>query len=85
MTVAQRARHSSVGGAIDQLTLRELAYKEGKVVKASMEKELTPDRSETQRQLELGNAIEEILLTILALEEEWELDDRIAYAVRHQR
>jgi hypothetical protein len=50
-----------------------------------MDKHLAPDQSETQRQLELGNAIEEVLLTILKLEEEWRLDDRIAFAVRYQR
>jgi hypothetical protein len=52
---------------------------------AQMDQELAPDRQALQRQLELGNAIEEILLTILELEEEWRLDDRIAFAVRQQR
>ena len=43
------------------------------------------DRSELQRQLDLGDAIEDLLVTILELEAEWRLDDRIAYAVRHAR
>ncbi|HYS01663.1 MAG TPA: hypothetical protein VET82_04890 [Candidatus Eisenbacteria bacterium] len=37
-----------------------------------------------QRQMELGNSIEEILVSILELEAEWRLDDRIAFAVRQQ-
>lgn len=85
ITAAQRTRHSSIGGGIDHLTLRQQAYKGIKVVMASMDREIALDRAEAQRQLALGNAIEEILLTILELEEEWRLDDRIAYAVRHQR
>jgi hypothetical protein len=36
-----------------------------------------------QRQ-ELEDIHEELLLAILALEEEWLLDDRIAYALKHQ-
>ena len=31
----------------------------------------------------LEDVHEELLLTILALEEEWLLDDRIAYSLRH--
>ncbi len=49
-----------------------------------MGKDLAPDRREMQRQMELGNSIEEILVTILELEAEWRLDDRIAFAVRQQ-
>jgi len=52
---------------------------------AIMGQDLAPDRKTMQRQLELGNAIEDLLLTILKLEAEWRLDDRIAYAVRSQR
>ncbi len=33
---------------------------------------------------DLEDAHEELLLTILALEEEWLLDDRIAYSLRHR-
>ena len=32
---------------------------------------------------DLEDVHEELLLTILALEEEWLLDDRIAYSLRH--
>jgi len=32
---------------------------------------------------DLEDIHEELLLTILALEEEWLLDDRIAYSLRH--
>jgi hypothetical protein len=49
-----------------------------------MGKEKAPDRRELQRQMELGNSIEEVLVTILELEAEWRLDDRIAFAVRQQ-
>lgn len=52
---------------------------------ANMGQDLAPDRQAMQQQLELGNAIEDLLLTILELEAEWRLDDRIAYAVRSQR
>jgi len=33
---------------------------------------------------DLEDVHEELLLTILALEEEWLLDDRIAYSLRHR-
>ncbi len=49
-----------------------------------MGQDLAADRREMQRQMELGNSIEEILVRILELEAEWRLDDRIAYAVRLQ-
>jgi hypothetical protein len=49
-----------------------------------MKQDLAADRSEMQRQMELGNSIEEILVSILELEAEWRLDDRIAFAVRQQ-
>ena len=74
-----------MGTHIDHLTLRNQAYKGIKVVMAIMGQDLAPDRQAMQRQLELGNAIEDLLLTILKLEAEWRLDDRIAYAVRSQR
>jgi hypothetical protein len=49
-----------------------------------MKPDLAADRREMQRQMELGNSIEEILVSILELEAEWRLDDRIAFAVRQQ-
>jgi len=49
-----------------------------------MKQDLAADRREMQRQMELGNSIEEILVSILELEAEWRLDDRIAFAVRQQ-
>lgn len=43
------------------------------------------DEEGMQRRLALEDAYEEILLEVYALEQEWHLDDRIAYAVRHIR
>lgn len=43
------------------------------------------DEEGIQRRLALEDAYEEILLEVYALEQEWRLDDRIAYAVRHIR
>ncbi len=42
------------------------------------------DEESLRRRLALEDAFEEILLEIYALEEEWLLDDRIAYSIRHQ-
>jgi hypothetical protein len=41
------------------------------------------DANGISRRRDLEDIHEELLLTVLALEEEWLLDDRIAYAVRH--
>jgi hypothetical protein len=43
------------------------------------------DAEGVQRRRELEDLHEELLLSILALEEEWLLDNRIAYAVDHQQ
>ena len=43
------------------------------------------DEEGIRRRLALEDAYEEILLEVYALEQEWRLDDRIAYAVRHIR
>jgi hypothetical protein len=40
------------------------------------------DAEGVQRRRDLEDVHEELLLAVLALEEEWLLDDRIAYAVR---
>jgi hypothetical protein len=40
------------------------------------------DAEGVQRRRDLEDIHEDLLLTVLALEEEWLLDDRIAYAVR---
>jgi hypothetical protein len=37
-----------------------------------------------RRRQELEDIHEDLVLAILALEEEWLLDDRIAYALKHQ-
>lgn len=42
------------------------------------------DAEGVRRRQDLEDIHEDLLLTILALEEEWLLDDRIAYAVRHR-
>ena len=42
------------------------------------------DAEGIRRRQELEDVHEELMLMILALEEEWVLDDRIAYALRHQ-
>ena len=41
------------------------------------------DANGMSRRRDLEDIHEDLLLTVLALEEEWLLDDRIAYAVRH--
>ncbi|TMG33484.1 MAG: hypothetical protein E6H93_00900 [Chloroflexi bacterium] len=41
------------------------------------------DADGVRRRQHLEDIHEDLLLTVLALEEEWLLDDRIAYAVRH--
>ncbi len=43
------------------------------------------DPETAQRRQALEDAHEDLLLTVMALEAEWLLDDRIAYALRHQR
>jgi hypothetical protein len=43
------------------------------------------DAEGVRRRQELEDIHEELLLAILALEEEWLLDDRIAYALKHQQ
>jgi hypothetical protein len=42
------------------------------------------DAEASRRRQELEDVHEELLLTILALEDEWLLDDRIAYALRQR-
>lgn len=42
------------------------------------------DADGIRRRQELEDIHEELLLAILDLEEEWLLDDRIAYALRHR-
>jgi hypothetical protein len=41
------------------------------------------DADGISRRRDLEDIHEDLLLTVLELEEEWLLDDRIAYAVRH--
>jgi hypothetical protein len=41
------------------------------------------DADGIRRRQDLEDVHEDLLLTVLALEEEWLLDDRIAFAVRH--
>ena len=43
-----------------------------------------PDAAETGRRQQLEDLHEELLLTILELEDEWLLDDRIAFALRRR-
>lgn len=43
------------------------------------------DAEGIERRRELEDIHEELLLGILALEEEWRLDDRIAYELRHSK
>ncbi len=43
------------------------------------------DAEGIERRRELEDIHEELLLGILALEEEWRLDDRIAYELRHRK
>jgi hypothetical protein len=43
------------------------------------------DAEAARRRQDLEDIHEELLLAILELEEEWLLDDRIAYALRHQK
>jgi hypothetical protein len=42
------------------------------------------DAEATRRRQELEDVHEALLLAILELEEEWLLDDRIAFALRHR-
>jgi hypothetical protein len=42
------------------------------------------DADGIRRRQELEDIHEELVLAILALEDEWLLDDRIAYALKHQ-
>jgi hypothetical protein len=42
------------------------------------------DAEGIRRRQQLEDIHEDLLLAILALEEEWLLDDRIAYALRHR-
>ena len=42
------------------------------------------DAEATRRRQQLEDIHEDLLLTVLALEEEWLLDDRIAYALRQR-
>lgn len=41
------------------------------------------DAEGIERRRELEDIHEELLLSVLALEEEWQLDDRIAFELRH--
>jgi hypothetical protein len=53
----------------------------------SPEQALVPeprDAEASRRRQELEDVHEELLLAILALEDEWLLDDRIAYALRQR-
>jgi hypothetical protein len=43
-----------------------------------------PDAEADRRRQHLEDIHEELLLAVLALEEEWLLDDRIAYALRQR-
>lgn len=43
------------------------------------------DADGVRRRQELEDIHEDLLLTILALEEEWLLDDRIAYSLRQRK
>jgi hypothetical protein len=43
------------------------------------------DAEGIERRRELEDIHEELLLGILKLEEEWRLDDRIAYELRHSK
>ena len=42
------------------------------------------DADGIRRRQELEDIHEDLLLAVLALEEEWLLDDRIAYSLRHR-
>ena len=42
------------------------------------------DEEAAGRRQQLEDAHEALLLTVMALEEEWLLDDRIAFSLRHQ-
>ncbi|HEY9286743.1 MAG TPA: hypothetical protein VIT43_01845 [Candidatus Dormibacteraeota bacterium] len=42
------------------------------------------DAEATRRRQELEDIHEDLLLTVLELEDEWVLDDRIAYALRRR-
>jgi hypothetical protein len=42
------------------------------------------DAEGARRRQELEDVHEDLLLTVLELEDEWLLDDRIAYALRHR-
>jgi hypothetical protein len=42
------------------------------------------DAEAVRRRQELEDIHEELLLAIIALEEEWLLDDRIAFALKHR-
>lgn len=42
------------------------------------------DAEAARRRQELEDVHEELLLAVLELEEEWLLDDRIAFALRHR-
>jgi len=57
------------------------------VAASSPEPALVPeplDAEGTQRRQELEDIHEALLLTVLELEEEWVLDDRIAFALRRR-
>jgi hypothetical protein len=43
------------------------------------------DAEGIERRRELEDIHEELLLSILALEEEWQLDNRIAYSLRQRK
>lgn len=43
------------------------------------------DAEATRRRQELEDIHEELLLAVLDLEDEWALDDRIAFALRQQK
>ncbi|MDQ6712291.1 MAG: hypothetical protein M3Z28_03760 [Candidatus Dormibacteraeota bacterium] len=43
------------------------------------------DAEGVERRRELEDIHEELLLSILALEEEWQLDNRIAYSLRQRK
>jgi hypothetical protein len=42
------------------------------------------DEAAAERRLQLEDDHEALLLVVMALEEEWLLDDRIAFSLRHQ-
>jgi len=81
-SLVQNTRIKSVQGGVQTFPILH-----GKPLSAEQFEALVPkplDADGIERRRELEDIHEELLLSILALEEEWQLDNRIAFSLRQR-